>query len=159
MLRNISLAASLFIFWLALSGHYRSSFLIGVGVVVTLATVIVAERMNASDGEGHPIHLLPRAMIYWPWLIIEIMKSAWTVTRIIIDPRLPIHPTMTRVRAGETSAVGIATYANSITLTPGTITTDVSGLSLTVHAITAEGADDLEAGEMDRMVRQFEGGE
>ena len=156
MLRNISLAATLFVFWLALSGHY-TAFLVGVGAVVTIVTVYLAERMSASDGEGHPIHLLPRAMIYWPWLILEIMKSAWSVTRIIIDPRLPIHPTMTRVRAGETSAVGIATYANSITLTPGTITTDVSGLSLTVHAITADSADDLETGVMDRMVRQFEG--
>jgi multicomponent Na+:H+ antiporter subunit E len=52
---------------------------------------------------------------------------------------------------------GIATYANSITLTPGTITVGVSGRELTVHALVREGALDLESGGMDRRVSQFEG--
>lgn len=157
MLRTISLAIVLFLFWLALSGHY-TPFLMGVGAVVTIAAVALSSRMHANDTEGHPVHLLPRTLIYWPWLILEIMKSAWNVTRIIIDPRLPISPTMTRLRASQSTSVGIATYANSITLTPGTITTNVSGHNLTVHAIERDGALDLEAGEMDAKVTAFEGG-
>lgn len=156
MLRTISLAAILFLFWLALSGHY-STFLISIGAIASLACVWIGSRMGSNDPEGHPIHLLQRTVIYWPWLLVEVMKSAWNVTRIIIDPRLPISPTMTRVRASQKTAVGIATYANSITLTPGTITTGVIGHNLTVHAITSEGADDLEAGDMDAKVTQFEG--
>jgi len=156
MLRTLSLCIILFLFWLALSGHY-TSFLIGVGVVATLAIAVLAAKMGSNDAEGHPIHLAPGGLIYFPWLIIEIMKSAWAVTCIIIDPRLPISPTMTRVRSSQKTAVGIVTYANSITLTPGTITTDVTGHNLTVHAIVSSGADDLEDGGMDAKVTSFEG--
>ena len=64
---------------------------------------------------------------------------------------------MLRVRATQKTSVGIASYANSITLTPGTITTNVSGHNLTVHAIERDGADGLESGEMDAKVTAFEG--
>jgi multicomponent Na+:H+ antiporter subunit E len=79
------------------------------------------------------------------------------VTKVILHPRLPISPTMTIVQASQKTAAGIATYANSITLTPGTITVGVSGRELTVHALVREGALDLESGGMDRRVSQFEG--
>ena len=96
-------------------------------------------------------------IFYYPWLIREIAKSAWAVTKIIINPKLPISPTMTVVRASQRTAAGVATYANSITLTPGTITVGVNGNDLTVHALVREGAIDLEGGEMDRRVSRFEG--
>lgn len=155
-MRTNFLALALLIFWLALSGHY-TAFLISVGVACVIFTVYVARRMNIVDDEGEPIELLVSAPAYWLWLYVEIAKSAWAVTRIILDPKLPISPTFTRVRASQKSTAGIATYANSITLTPGTITTGVSGNILTVHAIVSDGADDLEAGGMDRRVSQFEG--
>ena len=92
-----------------------------------------------------------------PWLIREIAKSAWAVTKIILHPSLPISPTMTVVRASQNTSAGIATYANSITLTPGTITVGVNGKELIVHALVVEGALDLEGGGMDRRVSRFEG--
>jgi multicomponent Na+:H+ antiporter subunit E len=64
---------------------------------------------------------------------------------------------MTVVHASQTTAAGVATYANSITLTPGTVTAEVEGNELTVHALVREGALDLEAGDMDRRVKAFEG--
>ena len=64
---------------------------------------------------------------------------------------------MTIVRASQKTAAGVATYANSITLTPGTVTVGVNGRDLTVHALVREGALDLEGGGMDRRVSQFEG--
>jgi multicomponent Na+:H+ antiporter subunit E len=64
---------------------------------------------------------------------------------------------MTVVRTSQKTPAGVATYANSITLTPGTITVEVSGNDLIVHALVRDGADDLEAGGMDRRVSQFEG--
>jgi multicomponent Na+:H+ antiporter subunit E len=63
---------------------------------------------------------------------------------------------MTVVKASQRTPAGIATYANSITLTPGTITVGVTGDELTVHALVRAGADDLEAGGMDRRVTRFE---
>ena len=78
------------------------------------------------------------------------------MTKVVLHPRLPITPTMTVVRTGQRSTAGVATYASSITLTPGTITVGVSGNALTVHALMREGAIDLEGGGMDSRVSRFE---
>lgn len=155
-LRLASLAAVLYCFWLAMSGHY-TPFLLVVGACVAIATALLSVRMKIDDYESHPIHMFPRALTYWPWLAWEIIKSGWTVTKIVLNPKLPVSPTMTRVRASQKTAPGIATYGNSITLTPGTITTQVRGNILTVHALTREGAIDVEGGTMDRRVSKFEG--
>ncbi|MBU2531752.1 MAG: Na+/H+ antiporter subunit E [Alphaproteobacteria bacterium] len=156
-MRNVSLALLLFLFWLALSGHY-TGFFITLGLLTTLLCLFLARRMGTVDAEGVPIQLALGAVTYIPWLLWEILKSAWAVTRIIIDPSLPISPTMTRVKATQRTASGLNVYANSITLTPGTVTTGVTGNILTVHAIVSEGADDLEAGGMDARVSRFERG-
>jgi multicomponent Na+:H+ antiporter subunit E len=155
-MRYVSLAAFLFAFWLALSGHYTPMLVIA-GAACTVVCVLAAIRAGIADDEGHPIELFRGAVTYFPWLILEIAKSAWSVTKIILHPRLPISPTMTIVQASQTTTAGVATYANSITLTPGTITVGVDGNRLTVHALVKEGALDLEGGGMDRRVSQFEG--
>ncbi|MEZ5890414.1 MAG: Na+/H+ antiporter subunit E [Xanthobacteraceae bacterium] len=152
----MSLAGFLFAFWLALSGHYTPG-MIAVGAACAVLCVLAAIRMRALDAEGHPIELFARTLTYFPWLANEIVKSAIAVTKIILNPRLPIAPTMTVVRASQRTPVGVVTYANSITLTPGTITVGLDGHDLTVHALTREGALDLEGGGMDQRVRQFEG--
>jgi multicomponent Na+:H+ antiporter subunit E len=154
-MRIVSLIGFLLVFWLALSGHY-TPWLIGVGVASALLCAYVALRVRIVDHEGQPYELLRGALTYWPWLVREIIKSAWGVTRIVLDPRLPISPTVTMVKASQKSTLGIATYANSITLTPGTLTIGVKGDHLMVHALTREGALDLEAGGMDRRVTEFE---
>jgi multicomponent Na+:H+ antiporter subunit E len=156
-MRSASLAAALLAFWLALSGHY-TAWLIAMGVLSTLAITLAARRMGVDDSEGHPVELLVRAPIYWLWLAKEIALSALSVARTIMSPRLPISPSMTVVKASQRSAPAIATYANSITLTPGTITVGVRGNDLTVHALVRDGALDLESGRMDARVRWFEGG-
>ena len=155
-MRYLSLASFLFAFWLALSGHY-TAMLVSVGAVSAVVCVLAAIRMRTADDEGHPIEMFLGAITYFPWLFVEIAKSAWSVTKIILHPSLPISPTMTVVRASQKTAVGVATYGNSITLTPGTITVGVNGNELTVHALVRDGALDLEGGGMDRRVSQFEG--
>ncbi len=150
------MALTLFGFWLILSGHY-TPLLIGLGAVSSIAVVAFASRLRIVDSEGFPVRLLPGMATYWPWLLGQIMKSAVAVARLIIDPRLPITPTWVRVTASQDSAPGIATYANSITLTPGTVSVDIEGRELLVHAIARSGADDLEAGRMDSRVTRAEG--
>ena len=155
-MRLASLAVVLFSLWLALSGHY-TPFLLGAGAAAAVLCVVIAVRMGIADSEGHPVHLVRGALTYFPWLLREIAKSAWSVSKLILNPRLPISPTMTQVVATQKTTVGVASYANSITLTPGTITTGVKGNVLTVHALTLEGALDLERGGMDARVSRFEG--
>jgi multicomponent Na+:H+ antiporter subunit E len=155
-MRYASLTAFLFTFWVALSGHY-TPVLVTTGAASAVVCVLAAVRMRVADDEGHPIELFWGAITYYPWLIREIAKSAWSVTKIILHPSLPISPTMTIVRASQKTAAGVATYANSITLTPGTVTVGVNGRDLIVHALVRESALDLERGGMDRRVSQFEG--
>jgi multicomponent Na+:H+ antiporter subunit E len=151
-----SSAIILFVFWLLLSGNF-TAFLVTMGAISATAIALLGRRMELIDREGHPVGLTLRALAYWPWLIKEIVKSAWEVARIIVDPRLPISPTLVRAKASQKTAVGLVTYANSITLTPGTISVDVRPGEILVHALTREGAEGLEAGEMDRRVTRFEG--
>jgi multicomponent Na+:H+ antiporter subunit E len=155
-MRYVSLAGFLFAFWLALSGHYTPG-MIAVGAACAVLCVLAAVRMHVLDEEAHPIELFFRALTYFPWLVGEIVKSAVGVAKIILKPRLPIAPTMTVVQASQKTPVGVVTYANSITLTPGTITVALDGHELTVHALTRDGALDLETGAMDRRVTRFEG--
>ena len=152
----VSAAIILLFFWLTLSGHY-TQFLITAGVISSVLIAILAHKMDVADREGHPIHLAPSALTYWPWLVVQIIQSAINVTRIILNPSLPVSPTMTRVKMSQQTDVARVTYANSITLTPGTISVDIEDDDIIVHAITRENAIELEAGEMDRRVTKFEG--
>jgi multicomponent Na+:H+ antiporter subunit E len=113
--------------------------------------------MEVVDHEGYPFQLSWRLVGYWPWLFKEIAKSAWDVSKIILNPRLPISPTLVRAPTSQKSTVGVVTYANSITLTPGTISVEVNKGEILVHALTRESADGLLEGEMDRRVTRFEG--
>lgn len=157
-MRLVSLALVLFGFWLLLSGHY-TSFLISLGFLTAIGCVALSWRMGIVDVEGHPIELARGAISYVPWLIGEIAKSTWDVVKIVLNPSLPISPRMIKVQASQQTRVGVAVFCNSITLTPGTITVDVKDHDLTVHALTAEGAEDLLSGDMDARVTQFEGEE
>lgn len=156
-MRVASLALALFAFWLLLSGHYEP-FYIGAGAVSAVAIAFAGRAFGYADREGHPIELVLAGVRYWPWLLVEIVKSAIGVSRIILSPALPISPQLVRVRAGPETAVGMATLANSITLTPGTITVDTDRHHhwIVVHALTGDGAAALEEGDMDRRVTRFE---
>jgi multicomponent Na+:H+ antiporter subunit E len=150
-------AASLFAFWLLLSGIY-TPFLVLSGLGASLAVAALAQRMEVADSEGHPIHLALAALGYWPWLLKEMVKSGWQVTGIILDPRLPISPPVVRFKPSQHTTAGLATHANSITLTPGTITVEAEPDEFLVHALTREGAAGVLEGEIDRRVRRMEGG-
>ena len=157
-MRFVSAVLFLFGFWLVLSGHY-TPFLVFMGFLTALGVVWLARRMGLVDYEGHPIHLGHRALfIYWPWLLREIVKSGWEVTLIILNPRLPISPTLVRFGPSQRTDVCLTTHANSITLTPGTISVEVGRSEFLVHAVTAAGAEGIQAGEMDRRVTRLEGG-
>ena len=128
------------------------------GILCALGVVLFARRMDVIDQEGHPVHLALRALlVYWPWLIKEIIKSALQVAAIILNPRLQISPTLLRVPTTQKTDVGRTTLANSITLTPGTISVEVGEDNILVHALTRSGARGLADGEMDRRVTRFEG--
>lgn len=150
------LAAALYGFWLLMSGYF-TPFLLAAGAGSAVAVALFARRMEIADREGLPLHLTLAAVAYWPWLLKEILESGWEVARIIVDPRLPVSPRLVRIVPSQKSALGLVTHANSITLTPGTITVEAEHREFLVHALTRAGAEGLQSGEMDRRVSRFEG--
>ena len=156
MLRLTSAFLALYVFWLLLSGYF-TAFLMAAGAGSVLAVIWFARRMDVIDAEGHPVHLGWRIVAYWAWLSKEIVKSAWDVSRIIIDPRLPISPTLVRFKPSQKTTVGLVIHANSITLTPGTITIEAEEVEFLVHALTRAGAEGVVTGDMDRRVSASEG--
>ena len=157
MLRAVSLAVFLAILWLLLSGYFTEPLLLGLGAASVLFVAVVSYRKGVVDAEGHPVHLLLRALLYWPWLLWEIVKSNLQVARIILSPRLEIAPELIKVPTGQESDLGRVIYANSITLTPGTVSIYVWSQGIEVHALNRDFAADLEGGEMDRRVCGMEG--
>ena len=158
IIHSLSLGAVLFAVWLLLSGHY-TPFIMLLGVVSCAVIVTITLRMEVADQEGHPIHLTWRALTYWPWLMVEIVKANIDVAKRIMLPSMAVTPTMIRVRASQKSDLGQVIYANSITLTPGTISVDVANGEILVHALSREGAESLLDGEMDRRVTRMAGEE
>ncbi len=158
MNRTASLLVALFLFWLALSGIY-TPFLVSVGFGSALAALYFSRRMDqASDAQGRPFKPRWRVMLaYWPWLGKEMLVSAWDVAKRILHPDLPISPTLKEFVPKQRTEFGLATHANSITLTPGTICIEAEPARFLVHALTPEGAESLADSEMDRRCAALEG--
>lgn len=148
MLRAFGLGSALFGFWLALSGHY-TPLVTSFGVLSVVLVVYLSERMDVLDQEGVPYHMVPRLLFYVPWLLKEIFIANLVVAKVILDPELPISPRMVRFHGTQDTDAGRALYANSITLTPGTITTGVEGHDFQVHALRAADLETDEEQEMD----------
>lgn len=154
-MRTIIAILAFFVFWVVMSGYF-TPFLLGAGVACSVAVAFFARRLDVVDPETHPANAVTLMLRYWPWLVWEIVKSAWDVSRLIVSPKLPISPTIVRVRPTQSSDLGRVLYANSITLTPGTVTIVAGENEFVVHAITQAGAESLAAGDMDRRVTAFD---
>ena len=149
--RAVLLIVLLAMAWLLWSGFFKP-LLLAFGVFSCLLSLYVASRMDYFDNETFAMHLGPRLFVYWGWLAKEVVKSSLDVARIVLHPRLPISPKVVDVKATARHPVYHVILANSITLTPGTLSLDVHKGIIKVHALTEEGADDLMSGEMDRRV-------
>jgi multicomponent Na+:H+ antiporter subunit E len=157
MLHAAILFVLFYAFWILMSGFF-TPFLLGAGAAAAAAVVWFARRMDVADREGHQVHLGWSALGYWPWLAKEILKSALDVSKVILDPRLPASPTVVRFKPRQKTVVGLVTHANSITLTPGTLSVDVGEDQFVVHGLTRESAQAAVDSDMDQRVERFEGG-
>lgn len=157
MSTRILVAALLFVVtWLLWSGLYTPLLLV-LGAASCVVVTLLAIRTGFFDHEQYALHLGPRLPAYWLWLIWEIIKSNFTVARIILDPRLPISPRVVRIDASGLPNASQATLANSITLTPGSLTLDIDNNQIEVHCLTAASAEELQQGEMLRRAKKLTG--
>jgi multicomponent Na+:H+ antiporter subunit E len=145
----------LFSFWILISGHYQLRYLLiglGASALVTYLTKDLIYKPGYSkafkSGVWYPFHCAWRLIFYIPWLMWAIVKSNIQIAMIILNPRLPIDPGFLQFKSKLTKKVSLVTLANSITLTPGTITVDLNHNIFLIHAIARGSASDLESGLM-----------
>ena len=95
-------------------------------------------------------------LLYIPWLFKEIIISNIKVCLYIVIPNRKINPQIIKIKSSQISDLGHVLYANSITLTPGTVTIDVDGDIFTVHTLDDQFKESLESNEMDKKIRSTE---
>lgn len=153
------LIIGLSLFWLLLSGFWDNLLLLALGIAsVSLATWLAMriERDYAFQDRG--LSILLKQPTYWPWLFVEIIKANIAVLQSIWMPnKYPISPIIRTIKMEPESRIARTVYANSITITPGTIAIKVRGQEVLVYALTEAGMIDLEQGEMGRRIHKLEG--
>lgn len=142
--------------WLLWSGLFKPLMLF-FGLTSCLLAAFIASRLQIVDSSERPLLIFARMVGYVPWLAVEIVKSNIDVAKRIWQPKMPISPTIVTVDASQKTALGLVIHANSITLTPGTLSIDVEPGLIEVHTLSTESIADLEGGEMDRRVSKLEG--
>jgi multicomponent Na+:H+ antiporter subunit E len=143
------LVLALTVVWFALSGQTSPQFLV-LAPVSILLSVWLAARFRIIDRDSSPYHRAPQLILYTGWLLIQIVKSNIAVIARVVGPRSGIDPAMVSLRTTAKTDLGKALFANSITLTPGTVTVDVEGDRVKVHALMRESASASSFESMDR---------
>ncbi len=154
---SVTLMIALVAVWLVWSGHFDKPFIILLGVISCAFSVWLSLRMRIVDEEGAPIELgLRPFLLYAPWLAKEIFVSNVQVAKIVLSPKLPTQRNMVTVKAKTKSELGRVILANSITLTPGTVSVAMEDDEILIHALSFEGAAEDISGEMDQRVQKLE---
>jgi len=155
MRHTVSLFIVLAAFW-GLNSGYNTPLMLSLGFISIAVSIYIAHRMDVVDHESQPLHLSKKIPGYYLWLAKEIILANIAVVKHIFLGNKTISPTLTKIKISQKTDMGKVIYANSITLTPGTVAVDVIGDEILVHALIRDNITVLESGEMDRRVSQLE---
>lgn len=157
MLRYIaSLAIVLAGIWLLFSGMWTHPILVPLGAISVVVSIWLSHRLGILDRTARPLRIAYATLLYWPWLLRQIVESSLQVVRRIVARDMSIKPRIVRLRTTQQTDLGRAMLANSITLTPGTVSIHVRKDEIWFYALDEESAQGTLSGEMDRRVRRFE---
>lgn len=155
MRQSVALALILATIWLLNSGHYTPLFT-ALMLVSVAFVVLIARRMDIVDQESLPLRIALRIGPYYLWLFKQLVLSNIDVVKRIWRGPDAVDPLMETMPISQSTDVGRVILANSITLTPGTITVELNDDSVTVHALSPEGWESLRDGDMDQRVSSLE---
>ena len=141
-------------FWFFLSGEFSSTIIV-LSVVSGLIVSYFTKDLFFPDGDINLVLIL-KIFMYVPWLLWQIMLANLQVLKILLKPRLDIDPSMVEFKPQVKSDIGITLLANSITLTPGTVTIFADKDHFFVHALGPEFAEGLSGGEMEKKILEIE---
>jgi multicomponent Na+:H+ antiporter subunit E len=147
----------LFAFWLVLTGSFAPLDLVLGAVFSLLLGLWSARALWPEDAPLASVKQAVRFLLYIPHLLVSVLFAAIQVAEVVLDPRMPISPVLVRHRAVFSREVSRVTFANSITMTPGTLTVDVDGDTFHIHCLAERFAADIANGDLERRVsRVFE---
>ncbi|MBI5237230.1 MAG: Na+/H+ antiporter subunit E [Deltaproteobacteria bacterium] len=147
------------IFWILLSGEFNLILLISA-VFASLFVAYISRDLLIGDADIRAgVIRIWRTLKYLPWLLWQILLSNIDLVYRTLHPKMPIDPCVVKFDTSLRTDIGITILANSITLTPGTVTVDATrDGAFMVHAIAKEPAESLLAGEMQQRVDGIERG-
>ena len=152
MARALILFVALIFFWWVLSGILEPFFIIAA-IVSVIISLVIADKMLLIDNTK-PLYTKLKLYFYFIWLTKEIIKSGIGVTIKIWQLKPAIRPTLSWISSSQKSDVPLVLYANSITLTPGTICVNTDGKNLQVHSLYLDTIEGLKSGEMNYKVSE-----
>lgn len=139
------------LFWVIFSGIF-DVFHLTLGVICCAVVSYFSHDLILQDPEGTDRwKKAGRFARYVPWLIYQVVLANFHVAYLVLSPK-GIDPKIVRFKTTLKSDFSMVTLANSITLTPGTITMDIIDGEFIVHALSKKVADDLLSGDMERRV-------
>jgi multicomponent Na+:H+ antiporter subunit E len=145
-------------FWVTLSGIF-DLFHLSLGAISCALVTFISRDLLFSEKRVGKRHLLEiaRFIRYLPWLVYQIVLANIYVAKLVLhsDMLSRIDPRIIRFKVGVKGDLPVATFANSITLTPGTITVLIQEGFFYVHSIDQKVADDLLTGEMEDRVHEI----
>lgn len=163
--RQVTTARFLGVFGVSLAlylllGHATEPFDLATGLITAALTAGVLSSISVARDPTlrHTPLRIARGVIYIPYLLVEIVKANLQVAAVILHPQLPIEPRMTRIQCRVIPGVPMTTLANSITLTPGTLTVRARDQDLYVHTLLPSSREDLFDGRLEKWVRFIFGG-
>lgn len=140
MKKFISLFLILFVIWISVSGLHIQELMLGA-VVAAILSYILSSYLNFSISLKIIPKLIMFLLLYIPNLIIELIKANLDVAKRVLDPKLPINPGIVKIPTQVKGDLGKLVLANSITLTPGTISIDADDENVYIHWIDVKGAN------------------
>ena len=146
----------IFIFWFLLSGM-TNLLMIMLGLFSSFLVVWIINKMDLIDHEVsfHNFNI-GKLIIYFFWLLREIIVSNLKVCLYIVTPNKKINPEIIKIKSSQNSEFANVLYANSITLTPGTVTIDVDKNDFIVHTLDTQFKESLEKNIMDQKILSTE---
>jgi len=134
---GLVLALALAAFWVILSGYF-TPLLLTLGAISIATVLFLCARMKILDDETAPYLFVPKTFIYLYWLFKEIVKANMQVVKAVLNPDLEVSPTLVRIPVDLKTDIGRSMFANSITLTPGTVSVEFEDDAILVHALLKE---------------------
>lgn len=147
----------LFLLWILLNGKFNLEILL-FGLVLTLLFALLLRLLfhYGSKNELRVLRMLPLLAVFFLLLVWEILKANLMMLGTILGPKRMVDPAIIRIRTDLRTEFARYLLANSITLTPGTLTVESDGPILTVHCIRPSLLENTESGAIARLLRRME---